>query len=257
VSVAIIGHLGIVGAAQAALFGEDHDLVLFDTASGSPYPHDDVTRCDFAVICVGTPSHADDGSSDLTSVGKAIGSLPEKMPVLLRSTVPPGTTDKLAAQRSGLIAFAPEFLTERTGGAWPDSADVPYMILGGSQEAHEFFGSELALVFPGVIHECEAVTAELAKYTANLYWATRVTFVNEMASIASAFGAEWDDVRMAWQEDERISGAYTRMDGFPPGFGGRCWPKDLTALIAAASEAGYQAEFLDSVRLANERFTSE
>ena len=109
-------------------------------------------------------------------------------------------------------------------------------------------------MFPGYIHECSAVVAELAKYTANLYWATRVTFVNEMAAVAAAHGVEWGEVRNAWLQDERVHLAHTLMAGFPPGFGGRCWPKDLSALIAASEEAGYKAEFLTAVQDANARF---
>jgi UDPglucose 6-dehydrogenase len=256
VRVAIIGHLGIVGRAQAEMFATDYDLVLYDVAEGKPYPREDVDGCDFAVVSVGTPPH-EDGSADLTSVYNAIASLPDKLPVLLRSTVPPGTTDKIASIRGGLVAYAPELLHERPGAAWAKSTDVPYMILGGTSEAREFFISELEVVYPGAIHECEALTAELAKYTANLYWATRVTFVNEMAAISRAFGADWENVRLAWLEDERLSGVYTSMAGFPPGFGGRCWPKDLTALELAAAQAGYQAEFLECIRIANERFRGE
>src|SRR5262249_23046760 len=94
----------------------------------------------------------------------------------------------------------------------------------------------------------------LAKYTANLYWATRVTFVNEMAAIASTFGEDWEEVRAAWLMDSRIDPAYTAMEGFPPGFGGRCWPKDLAALIAASGDAGYFPGFLAAVEDENHNF---
>jgi UDPglucose 6-dehydrogenase len=75
-----------------------------------------------------------------------------------------------------------------------------------------------------------------------------------MAAACAALGADWEQVRQAWLRDERVTPAYTAMDGFPPGFGGRCFPKDLAALIAASSDAGHKAEFLMAVQDANDRF---
>jgi nucleotide sugar dehydrogenase len=253
VKIAIIGYLGIVGQAQARMF-TGHDLVRRDTADGSARA--DLTGCDFAVVCVGTPS-GDGGYADLTFLDEAISSLPESLPILIRSTVPPGTTVRVSAARSGITACAPEFLTERKGGAWPDSTDVPFLILGGDTGGLGFFRPRLAMVFPGEIIECAPTAAELVKYTANLYQATRVTFVNEMARICEARGVDWEQVRAAWLADSRVDPQYTAMEGFPPGFGGRCWPKDLEALITAARSCGYEASFLVAVREANQRFTAE
>lgn len=248
---AIIG-MGVVGRAQAAMFA-GHDLVTYDVADRKPYPREQIMECEFAVVSVGTPPR-DDGSANLGGLLNALDALPA-MPVLLRSTIPPGTADCLANDFPGhLIAHAPEFLYEGGTGPWVTSTQVPWMLLGGSEQAREFFRSRLAQVFPGTIHECSALTAELAKYTANLYWAARVTFVNEMDAICRAFGADWEDVRAAWLQDERVNPAHTAMAGFPPGFGGRCWPKDLSALIAASEEAGHKPDFLAAIQEANSRF---
>lgn len=249
--VAIIG-LGVVGKAQARLFA-GHDLITWDAAWGAPAPAHQIAGCEFAVVCVGTPA-AEDGGADLGQVRAAFAALPPGLPALLRSTVPPGTSGSLAAGHGAPVAHAPEFLHERAGGAWRDSADVPWMLLGGDEDALAFFAPRLRQVFPGEIVTCTPVVAELAKYTANLHWATRVTFVNEMAAIAEAFGADWGSVRYAWLRDERVNPAYTAMAGLPPGFGGRCWPKDLSALIAASEDAGYKAAFLEAVAGANTRF---
>lgn len=249
--VAIIG-MGVVGHAQAEMFGHGNELVTYDVATDRRYPGR-ISQCDFAVICVGTPPAAD-GSADLSYLEKAIGQLAQEQPILIRSTVPPGTTDRIASHRGGLTCHAPEFLHEREGGKWRKSINVPWMLLGGGRTARAFFRHALERVYPGDIHECTAAGAELAKYTANLYWATRVTFVNEMAAICSSFGEDWEEVRTAWLADARVSHAYTAMTGFEPGFGGRCWPKDLAALIAAASYAGYEPKFLEAVQDANGRF---
>jgi UDPglucose 6-dehydrogenase len=109
-------------------------------------------------------------------------------------------------------------------------------------------------VFPGPIHTCSAKESELAKYAANLYWATRVTFVNEFAKVCEAFGVDYERVREAWLQDPRMTSVYTQRAGYPPGFDGRCWPKDLAALDAASEDAGYHAVFLQAIAEANERF---
>jgi nucleotide sugar dehydrogenase len=207
------------------------------------------------VIAVPTPAD-DDGSADLGFVNAAFNSLPPLLPAMIRSTVPPGTTDLLAAARNAPVAFVPEFLYEGGTGPWKESGDVPFMILGGTPEARTFFRPLLEKVFTGHVHECSAVVAELAKYTANLHWAARVTFVNELAGICQAVGADWEQVREAWLCDDRVNAAHTAMAGFPPGFGGKCWPKDLSALIAASSDRGYEPEFLHAIQEANARFQS-
>ena len=255
--VAVIGYRGVVGSAQATLFGAaGFDLVTYDVADGVPYPAE-IRACDFAVVAVSTPAAAD-GAADLSHLDDAMNLLAgDGVPVLIRSTVPPGTTDWWQSVSDVAVAHCPEFLTERIGGPWQRSIDVPFTILGGDTGALDFFGPIMDKAYGRPAHRCTATEAELAKYTANLHWAVRVTFVNEMTAIASAFGADWKQVRAAWLADERVTGIYTAMDGYPPGFGGRCWPKDLSALIAASAEAGHDAEFLSAVREANERFTSE
>lgn len=249
-TVAIIG-MGVVGRAQAKLFG---DVVTYDITDEDPYPAEAIERSEFAVIAVGTPQSSD-GHADLTAVRAAFTALPNRLPVLIRSTVPPGTTNALREQYRGrLVAHAPEFLTERPGAGRPDSADVPFMLLGGREVARDYFRNRIEQVFPGEIHECSAIEAELAKYTANLYWAARVTFVNEMAGVCGQFGTDWEQVRRAWLSDERVHPDYTSMAGFGAGFGGACWPKDLAALIAASSDAGHEPEFLQAIAMANTRF---
>jgi UDPglucose 6-dehydrogenase len=250
VRAVIIGG-GFIGKAQARMLA-GCDVTVWDEADGTPYPYTEACMADMAVICVGTPQ-AEDGSADLAGLVRALDALPDRVPVLIRSTVPPGTTNRFA-WGGRLACHAPEFMHERQGGAWAESADVPFLILGGTPEARDYFLPLLAEFFPK-IHECDAVTAELAKYVINLHLATRVTFINEMDAICRAAGADWEDVRQAWLCDPRITPEYTGgIAEFGPGFGGRCWPKDLAALIHAARGAGYEPGFLEAVQEANGRF---
>jgi UDPglucose 6-dehydrogenase len=242
--------MGVIGTAQAEMF-RGHDLVVYDSQDHKAYPVTAMAKVDFALICVGTPERRD-GRADLRYVAQAVNELPGGVPVAIRSTVPPGTTDRLLNNR--LYAHVPEFMGENVLHSWQKPWDVPYMIIGGESVATLFFRQKFAQVFPGKIHTCSAKEAELAKYAANLYWATRVTFVNEFAKVCERFGVDYERVREAWLQDPRMSEPYTQRAGYPAGFGGRCWPKDLAALIAASGDAGYEPEFLRAVSEANERF---
>lgn len=251
--VGLIG-MGVVGKAQERMF-RNHVHVTYDPAYDDVYPYQTLRECDFAVISVGTPSR-EDGSANIDYVFNAYNSLPSHLPVILRSTVPPGTCNNLMRFREAHTAHVPEFLQEREGGEWRESTDIPFMILGGPPQARSFFWPFLAKVFPGVIHGCSALEAEFIKYSANLYGALRVTFINEMANICNLYGASWEEVRLGWLKDPRMTPQYTHYRGFPPGFHGPCWPKDLSALIAASKEKGYDPQFLQAIQDANERFTS-
>ena len=241
----------MVGKAQVRLFG-DMVRVTYDPAvTDGPYPFDEVAGCDFAVIAVGTPQSAD-GSADLRYLREALGRIPPELPVLIRSTLPPGTMAGLERSRS-CVAYLPEFLNERPDGMWRGSADVPFVILGGLPAARDWFHPVLGEAF-GVapVYGCTGLEAELIKYTANCFLASKVTFVNEMARVCEAFGADWDQVRAGWMFDPRAGESHSRVEG--PGFGGRCFPKDLAALICASEDAGYRPVFLRAVEASNARF---
>jgi UDPglucose 6-dehydrogenase len=233
------------------MFAGQH-VITYDPAVDKTYPSG-IATCDFAIICVGTPE-SEDGHADLTYVESAAAELPPGVPAVLRSTVPPGTTDRLFQCSGRLYAHAPEFMGENVLHSWQQPTDVPYMIIGGEPEAAQFFHERFARVFPGTIHTCSARESELAKYAANLYWAARVTFINEFALVCEQFGADYENVRAAWLSDPRMTSVYTKRAGYPAGFDGRCWPKDLAALTAASVDAGYDPGFLKAIADANARF---
>jgi nucleotide sugar dehydrogenase len=175
------------------------------------------------------------------------------MPVMIRSTVPPGTTASLEA-RKGHVVHVPEFMSERPDGVWKSPGDVPFLICGGTRQALEWFQPVLAAMAGGPVYCCTATEAELVKYTANCFLAAKVTFVNEIARVCGAFGADWAAVRQGWLHDPRAGTTHTAVEGHGPGFGGSCLPKDLSALIRASQGAGYEPGFLWAIEEANARF---
>lgn len=88
----------------------------------------------------------------------------------------------------------------------------------------------------------------------NAYLATKVTFVNEFRKICEAFGADWHTVREGWLLDPRIEPTHTAAFATAPGFAGKCLPKDLSAIIQAATRSGYDPGLLNEVLRSNERF---
>jgi UDPglucose 6-dehydrogenase len=248
---AVIG-LGVIGSAQVRLLGPAV-RACYDVKGGGPYPRRLIASCDFAVICVGTPQ-GEDGRADLTALHSALGKLPARMPVMIRSTIPPGTIASLEA-RSGHVVHVPEFMSERGDGMWRESGDVPFLICGGTQQAREWFQPVVtAMAGRHPLHFCTGLEAELIKYTANCFLAAKVTFVNEMARVCAASGADWEAVRDGWLRDPRAGTTHTATKGHEPGFGGSCLPKDLSAIIAASTDAGYFPAFLNAIDGANAGF---
>jgi UDPglucose 6-dehydrogenase len=250
VKAAVIG-LGVIGSAQVRLLGGTVHI-SYDIKDGKRYPARAIHGCDFAVICTGTPQ-GEDGRADLTAVHAALRRLPASMPVMIRSTITPGTTASLEAERA-CVVHVPEFMSEREDGMWRESSDVPFMICGGTPKAVEWFRPVLERMAGGPVWCCSGLEAELVKYTANAYLAAKVTFANEMSRVCVAFGADWEQVRAGWLQDPRAGISHTATKGHEPGFGGSCLPKDLAALICAAADAKYDARFLAAIQDANAGF---
>lgn len=257
--VAIIG-MGVVGQAQARMFGE-HVHITYDPKMDDEYPEDAIRACDFAVICVPTPNMPN-GHCDLIHLWTAVAALPHGIPVLLRSTVPPGTTEKIEENSLHPVVYCPEFIQENPERAiWLDPQDVPFLILGGPEDvcdAMDMWLSEVYKTSEGRrIYHTSSRAAEMAKYVINAHLAMKVTFANEMSRVAATFGVEWRDVERLWRADPRTGFSHTSVlpgeDG-KFGFAGACFPKDLQAIISAAEYGEYDAGFLKSVQDANERF---
>ncbi len=256
VRVGIIG-LGHVGQnVHQRLQGLAVDVVGYDRMSDTPYPQAELSACDFAVVCVGTPSRAD-GSADLEQVYAAVERVPTRR-VLLRSTVPPGTTDALASRTGKEVCFSPEYVgeTKFSGTNWAAWADDLFHVLGGTPEVTRWFAARLTEIHgpePRML-QCSAVEAEIVKYMENSYFAVKVTFVNEFYELCQRLGADWFTVREAWLADPRVERDHTAVLPRSRGYGGRCLPKDVDAILAMAEELDLPMPLLASTRAANERY---
>jgi UDPglucose 6-dehydrogenase len=224
-----------------------------------------VSHCEVLFIAVGTPPD-EDGSADLSHVLAAAGSVGESMdkPVLVvvKSTVPVGTCEKVRdtiasrlAERGVDIEFHvasnPEFLKE--GAAIGDFMKPDRIVVGVDGERPERMLRELYMPF-NRNHEkllCMDIrSSELTKYAANAMLATKISLMNEFSRIAEAVGADIEHVRNGIGSDPRIGYSFI----YPGvGYGGSCFPKDVRALEHTAREGGYEAEILTAVERVNQR----
>ena len=251
--VAIIG-AGAVGRGMAQLFP---DAVLFDEPKGIG-TREQVNACDAAFVCVPTP-RAEDGSCD-TSIVEDVVAWVEAPLIVIRSTVSVGTTARLAAKHpKKSIVFQPEYgPAETPDHPFNDLRKVRWIILGGDRVAtsravrlwQDVYNADV------VIQQTTAETAELCKYMENAFLATKVTFCNEFFDIAQRLGIDYNELRELWLLDPRIGKSHTFVFPDKRGYAGKCLPKDMDAVIAAAEGAGYDPQFLKAVAASNERMRS-
>lgn len=210
-------------------------------------------------IAVGTPP-GEDGSADLQhvlSVARTIGQTIESETVVItKSTVPVGTAAHVrnAIEQETDVPFHvcsnPEFLKE--GAAVDDFLKPDRVVLGVDSEEAGAILKDLYSPFVRTGNEIlimDVASAEITKYAANAMLATRISFMNMIARLCSAAGADVNNVRMGVGSDSRIGPSFL----FPGvGYGGSCFPKDVKALIRMAQELGVDASILESVEAVNE-----
>lgn len=227
--------------------------LMFTTSYADVIPE---SRCIF--IAVGTPMTAD-GSANLSSIWKVAESLApllaEDAIVIIKSTVPVGTNRKLAEMLKSLtgrevdVASNPEFLKE--GAAIEDFSKPDRVVVGVSRPEisevlHELYKPFLRTEHPFLSMELES--AEMTKYVANCMLATKISFINEMANLCERVGADINQVRRGIGHDQRIGFSFL----FPGvGYGGSCFPKDVSALISVAHDREMEPSILNAVDQVN------
>jgi len=192
-----------------------------------------VHNCDFVFVCVPTPMY-DDGSQDLSYVDSAFENASDGPLYILKSTVLPGTTEKLSKQYPKFkIIFSPEFLTERT--AKLDMLTQSRIILGGEASLTEKAKTIFNHRFKNKnIIQTDSKTAELIKYMNNTFFATKVSIMNEFKLLCDKIGADWEDALKGFVSDGRIGDSHLNVPGHDGkiGYGGTCFPKDVNALLS-------------------------
>jgi UDPglucose 6-dehydrogenase len=214
----------------------------------------------FIFLALPTPPGAD-GSADLQyvlNVADNLGHLIKDYCIIInKSTVPVGTAEKVhaAVAKNSKVEFDvvsnPEFLRE--GFAVDDFMKPDRVVIGTRSERAKKLMTELYTPFVrqgNPIYFMDERSAELTKYAANAFLATKITFMNEIANLCERVGANVDSVRIGIGSDERIGKRFL-FAGI--GYGGSCFPKDVQALSKTADEYKYDFDILDSVMKVNER----
>ncbi len=241
--IGIIGN-GFVGNSIAFGFSPTHEIRIYDkNPKRALNTIEEVLECDFIFVAVPTPMNKD-GSISLEVVKNALQEISEKNTknniIILKSTMVPGSTNNFIKQFPKLnIIFNPEFLTERT--AKLDFLTQARIILGGTKRLTK----RVAKIFEerfmhSYIIETDTVTAEMVKYMNNIFFASKVSIMNEMKMMCDAIGADWKQALAGFAADQRVGDSHLNVPGpdGKMGFGGSCFPKDINAFISYANELG-------------------
>jgi UDPglucose 6-dehydrogenase len=212
-----------------------------------------VEGADFVFLCVPTPQ-GDDGSADLSyveAVAEEIGPLLLPGTIIVnKSTVPVGSTlvvERVLGRSDVTVVSNPEFLREGT--AVPDSLHPERIVVGADDQAAAAKVGDLFSGTHAPLLITDAATAETIKYASNAFLATKLSFVNAVAGLCEAVGADVRDVILGLGYDKRIGFEYLRPG---PGWGGSCLPKDTRALVHIADQAGYDFSFLKGAIATND-----
>lgn len=220
--------------------------------------YDSVTKAEAIFLAVGTPS-SDDGQADLKYVFGACDSiipfLKDGAIVVVKSTVPVGTGNKVReyisskTQKKFFVVNNPEFLKE--GSAVEDFMKPERIIIGCYDDVAGDLIEELYEPFNRQVKRTirmSNISAEMTKYAANCFLATKISFMNEVARLCDIVGADVEEVRHGISTDSRIGSQFL----YPgPGYGGSCFPKDVKALVFTAKENGIRFKIVEAVEEVN------
>jgi UDPglucose 6-dehydrogenase len=202
-------------------------------------------------VCVDTPPTRS-GDADLSRVSSVVEDLPANSDhvLVMKSTVPAGTGSSIRRDRPGLAYVScPEFLKE--GSAVEDFLH-PDRVVVGSDPGDEAAGDAVAALYQplgGEIVRTDVASSEMIKLASNAFLATKISFVNEIANVCEEVGADVAEVARGMGLDQRIGSAFLKAG---IGYGGSCFPKDVSALKMLAGNSGYHFQLLGSVIEVNE-----
>lgn len=244
------GGVPIYEPGLAELIAEHRERIEFTTDHAYAYKSGE-----FIYLCVDTPSTAS-GDADLSRIWQAIDNLPPdegEHIIVTKSTVPVGTGALVKAEldhrgyRHIMYASNPEFLREGT--AIADFMHADRVVVGADDPA---IAARVATLYKGIdspVLATDVASAEMIKYASNAFLATKISFINEIANVCEATGADVTIVAKGMGMDRRI-GPHFLQAGI--GYGGSCFPKDVSALKQLAGNSGYHFQLLNAVIEVNE-----
>lgn len=259
--IGIIGY-GFVGESQAFAFSPVADIKIFDIeVAKRTHELDEVLDQDLVFVCIPTPMK-EDGTQDISLVEGFFYQV-EKFranPIyILKSTVLPGTTKRLADKFNLNIVFCPEFLTEKT--AKLDMLTQSRIVIGGNDSSLVSKVQSLFEARFGNKHYVitDSTSAELIKYMSNNFLTVKTSFMNEYYDLATELEANWNSVIEGFASDPRIGNSHTQVPGHDGkrGFGGSCFPKDINAIIEFSKMFGLDMNVLEAAWKTNLRVRPE
>ena len=253
--IGIIGQ-GFVGNAVYQKFKHFFDILTYDVNEDlCNSSFEEIKKnCKVIFVCVPTPMNKN-GSCDISIVESIIKKLSDVKDLIIvnKSTVVPGTTEKLTKKYGKInLVYNPEFLTERN--ATMDYENQNRIIIGGPRPATNLLKIIFSKVFPdSTIIKTGSTHAEMVKYFTNSLLATKVSFANEIFQLCQKLELDYDKVIEYAIQDERIGNSHLNVPGHDGdlGFGGHCFPKDLSALVKLSEELGTVNNVLKSVLKTN------
>jgi len=241
--------MGVVGKAVYHGFSPTYpDIKTFDVADPST-SIEDLFECDYIFICV--------PATEVESLAYTIATCTEREDItfILKSTVVPGTTEKLQDICGNDWVFNPEFLTDRS--ANQDFINSPKFIIGGTgsdaTDRVEDLYRERFRHTP--IFKTSSSCAEFIKYMTNLYFMTKISFMNEMRNTSDKLGLPWDSVMKMFVSDGRICHSHLEVPGHDGkrGFGGKCFPENINTYLEWTEKMGIRADLIQSVKEVNDQ----
>ena len=258
-SIGVVGQ-GFVGSAIREGMQHAFNVETFDTDPAKPSTVESITELvervnDVIFVCLPTPMKkngrcdtriVETAISDINDANKKLG---KKVIAVIKSTIEPGTTDRLNERYSNVtVIFNPEFLTEAN--SFEDFKNQNRIIIGGPRPASTTVKTMYRRAFPKVpIIKTGANVAETVKYFINCFLATKVSFANEMKQVCDKINVDFDKVVEYALYDDRIGNSHLSVPG-PDGslgFGGHCFPKDLNAIMYIAQDFGVEPKVLAGV----------
>jgi UDPglucose 6-dehydrogenase len=252
----IVGIIGVGVVGKAVKYGFEklgHRIIIHDVALGTDIS--DVIWADIVFVCVPTPALEDDAcdTSIVESVVMKLDELKYKGIVAIKSTVAPGTTEKLQQLTSLNICFVPEFLRERC--AITDFIENHDVCIIGTIHTNTFnLIKKVHGKYPKKFVQLTPTEAELCKYFNNIYNAALIVFANSFYEVCKVFGVDYMKIKDAMVNRNHIVDIYLDCNDNCRGFGGMCLPKDTKAIAHLCEKLGVNVDFFKMLLDENDKY---